>query len=144
MQRILFSNINKSTSFNLMRLLIGLGLEPDYITQLFAHEPIIIASIKRVKLSGRFDIDHQEALNELRRRIIGSATNYKWIGPDEFFHRLFFAPDFYELKAAGRYKLNHKLCLLDRAEGHYLAEDVLDQKTKRVLMSAGTLLVDND
>ena len=144
MQRILSSKINKSTSFNLMKLLIGLGLEPDYITQLFAHEPIIIASIKRVKLSGRFDIDHQQALNELRRRIIGSAINYQGIGPDEFFHRLFFAPDFYELKAAGRYKLNHKLCLLDRAEGHYLAEDVLDQKTKRVLMSAGTLLVDHD
>lgn len=144
MQRILSSNINKSTSFNLMKLLIGLGLEPDYITQLFAHEPIIIASIKRVQLSGRFDIDHQQALNELRRRIIGSAINYQGIGSDEFFHRLFFAPDFYELKAAGRYKLNHKLCLLDRAEGHYLAEDVLDQKTKRVLMSAGTLLVDND
>jgi DNA-directed RNA polymerase subunit beta len=55
-------------------------------------------------------------------------------------HSRFFDEKRYDLAAVGRYKVNQKLDLFERARGHALASDLIDPKTGEVLFEKETVL----
>lgn len=139
-QILLYAKINKSRRFSLVFLLLTLGFEVDVVRELFASHPIVDATLNAANLTGNFQADYERAMHDLNRTVNVAGGILGPNNAEAFFSNLFFSEDWYELKPAGRYKLNAKLSLLQRVTGCTLATDIKHNKTKRTLMRAGTVL----
>ena len=133
-----YVKIDKSRKVSMTNLLTALGLRKSHVTELFDNNEYIASTYELDGLVDDHSTDYKHAVNEIYRKIrAGEIATSE--GATRFLHSLLFDNRRYDLMKAGRYKLNQKLNVLNRARGQILAESIRNSK-QEILMKKGVLI----
>ncbi|GHV29716.1 DNA-directed RNA polymerase subunit beta [Clostridia bacterium] len=130
-----FVRIDKNRKLPITTLIRALGMVDDSeMLEYFGEHDVIKASLAKDVARTR-----DEALIEIYKKLRpGEPPSLE--GAASHFENLFFDSRRYDTKKVGRYKYNKKLALANRIVGRKLAENVIDQSTGELLVTAGITL----
>jgi len=135
---ILYSKLDRSKKVPLTTMMraLGIGKKKD-IFEVFGKSDHLEATFEKDETKNSDDAV-VELYSKLRQgeRVPADAAR-------EFIRMRLFDRRRYDLAAVGRYKYNKKLDVVDRIFGMYLVNDLVDPKTKKVLLKKDTI-IDHD
>jgi len=131
---VIFVRVDRARKFPLTVFLRSLGLGTDEdLRNTFGDERLLNETIKK-------DVSHsrEEGLSELYRKLRpGEPASVE--GAETLLNSMFFDPKRYDLARVGIYKLNKKLSLASRIEGHKTVENVVTEDGE-LIVPANTIL----
>jgi DNA-directed RNA polymerase subunit beta len=131
---VIFVRVDRARKFPLTVFLRSLGLGTDEdLRNTFGDERLLNETIKK-------DVSHtrEEGLSELYRKLRpGEPASVE--GAETLLNSMFFDPKRYDLARVGIYKLNKKLSLASRIQGHKTVENVVTEDGE-LIVPANTIL----
>ncbi|QEH61261.1 DNA-directed RNA polymerase subunit beta [Spiroplasma chinense] len=126
---IFYVKIDKSRKTTATSLLTSFKMDKDLVLDLFDNDEIIEASYLQDTLSGDINIDFEQQVQEIYKKIRQGETATA-DGASKYLYGLLFDKRKYDLTKAGRFKLQQKLAVKNRLIGRVLAEDIVDVNGK--------------
>ncbi|MDV3157112.1 MAG: DNA-directed RNA polymerase subunit beta [Candidatus Phytoplasma australasiaticum] len=131
----LYAKLDRSKKIPLTKFIHALGFDTqEEIERAFGVNSLLDLSFKKDN-----DSNCNDAIVELYSKL-HQGERVPTNAAREFIRTRLFDKDKYDLSLVGRYKLNRKLDVLNRAENTFLAQDIKDLTNNKILFSAGTFL----
>ena len=125
---VIYVRVDRARKFPLTVFLRSLGIgSDDELRALFGDERCLNATIEKDPSHSR-----EEGLSELYRKLRpGEPTSIE--GAESLLNGMFFDPKRYDLARIGIYKINQKLSLATRIEGHRSSRDIVSDDGEMLL-----------
>jgi DNA-directed RNA polymerase subunit beta len=131
----LYVKLDRSKKLEMTVLARALGVQSnEEIVDLFGENDYLFETLAKDP-TNTTDAALLKTFSTIRNGETGTVD-----GAKATIHSRFFDEKRYDLAAVGRYKVNQKLDLFERARGHLLANDIVDPKTGEVVFEKETLL----
>ncbi|WBL31277.1 DNA-directed RNA polymerase subunit beta [Candidatus Phytoplasma sacchari] len=132
---VLYAKLDRSKKIPLTKFIQALGFDNRKdIEQVFGQNDLLNLSFDKDD-----DYNSNDAIIELYSKL-HQGEKVSANTAREFVRNRLFDRKKYDLSSVGRYKLNKKLDVLDRAENTFLAKDLIDINNNKILLNKDTFL----